>query len=167
MISPVLEDIFFWNFLETFRECWHTNSKWIWISCLSVSLLFGLLLYWNHTNIDNSSSGWYIFLKFLGDTLGTLIHYFQIILIFCMSVSLLVGILLKKTDKSRNIFSSEWDIFLNVYGGTWMLLYLFEGVVMSNWNNHITVLSGWEWLYSLDFLRATCWDLRSIRCLMF
>ena len=90
-ISPVLEETFFWNFLETFPGCWHTNSKWIWILCLSVSLLFGLLLYWNHTNIDNSSSGWYILLIFLGDTLGTLIHYFQIILIFCMSVSLLFG----------------------------------------------------------------------------
>ena len=56
---------------------------------MSVSLLIGLFPYWNYTNIDNFGSRWDIFLKFLRDILGALIHNFQIILIF-MSVSLLV-----------------------------------------------------------------------------
>ena len=88
-ISPLLKEISFWNFLETFLRCWYTNSKWFWNFCMSLSLLFGLLAYWNYTNVDNSSSGWDIFLKFLGDILGTLIQYFQIILNFfyvCRSV---------------------------------------------------------------------------------
>ena len=81
----------FLSLFDTCLGCVYTISKWLRISCFSVSLLFSLILYWNHTNIDNFRLGWDIFLKFLGDTLGTLIHYFQIILIFCMSVSLLVG----------------------------------------------------------------------------
>ena len=66
-----------------------------------VSLLFGSLCYWNYTNLDNSSSGWDIFLKFLGDILGTLIHNFQIILIFFISVSLLVGYFLTEIRNMR------------------------------------------------------------------
>ena len=31
--------------------CWHTNSKWFWISCMSVNLLVDLPPYGNHTNI--------------------------------------------------------------------------------------------------------------------
>ena len=84
---------------------------------MSVSLLFGLLPYWNYTNIDNSSSGWDIFLKFLGDILRTLIHYFQIILNFlyvCQSVSWLTSLL--KLHKSSDISSSGWDIFLKFFG---------------------------------------------------
>ena len=83
---------------------------------MSVSLLFGLHLYWNYTNMDNSSSGWYIFLKFLGDILRTLIYYFQIILIFlCLSVCWLATSLLK-LDKYRVISTSRWDIFSKNFG---------------------------------------------------
>ena len=55
---------FFW------RHSWfdfYTCSKEIWICCMSVILLFGLLPYWNYTNLDNSSSGWDIFLIFCAD----------------------------------------------------------------------------------------------------
>ena len=87
---------------------------------MSLSLLFGLLSYWNHTNIGYSSSGWDIFLKFLGDTLRTLIHFFQIILIFlyvCQSISWPTFKL--KLDKNWDITSSEWDIFLIFCKHSW------------------------------------------------
>ena len=58
--------------------------------CQSVSWLTSLLILFKYR--DNSSSGWDISLKFLGDNLRTFIHYIQIILIFFMSVSLLVGL---------------------------------------------------------------------------
>ena len=91
-ISPILDKISFWNFLETYPGCLYTCTKYFWNYCMSVSLLFGLLPYWNYTNLDNSSSGWDIFLIFLGDILVTLIHNFQIILIFyvCQCVTWLL-----------------------------------------------------------------------------
>ena len=46
-ISPVLEEISFWNFLETFPGYIWTMSKLCWFFCMSVSLLVGLLSYWN------------------------------------------------------------------------------------------------------------------------
>ena len=45
-ISPVLDEIFFWNFSETFLGCWHTKSKYFLHSCMSCSLLIGLLPCW-------------------------------------------------------------------------------------------------------------------------
>ena len=80
---------------------------------MSVSLLFGLLAYWNYTNIDNSSSGWDIFLKFFGDISGMLAGKFQIILKFlyvCQSVSWLTSLL--KLYKYSDISTSGRDIFL-------------------------------------------------------
>ena len=75
-----------------FLGCLFTCTKQFWNYCMSVSLLFGILPYWNYTNLDNSSSGWDIFLKFLGDIIETFIHKFQIILIFfvCQCVSRLL-----------------------------------------------------------------------------
>ena len=61
--------------------------------CQSVICLTSLLILYKYR--DNSSSGWNIFLKFLGDILGTLVHYFQIFLIFlyvCQSVSWLTSL---------------------------------------------------------------------------
>ena len=46
-ITPVLDEIFFWNFLETFLGFWYNRSKYFWFSSMSVSLLVGLLPYWN------------------------------------------------------------------------------------------------------------------------
>ena len=43
--TPVLDDISFWNWLETFLGLWYTRSKYFWFSCMSVSLLVGLLPY--------------------------------------------------------------------------------------------------------------------------
>ena len=49
MISPVLDEISFWNFLETFPGCFWTFSKLFWIFCMSVSLVVGILPYWYPT----------------------------------------------------------------------------------------------------------------------
>ena len=83
---------------------------------MSVSLLFGLLPYWNYTNIDNSSYGWDILVKFLGDILRTLIHYFQIILIFyvCQSVSWLTFLLRYLQFWLRYISEFFWRLSWNV-----------------------------------------------------
>ena len=44
-ISPVPDEISFWNFLETFLRCLYTFFKFLQISCMSVSLLVGLNFY--------------------------------------------------------------------------------------------------------------------------
>ena len=113
---------------------------------MSVSLLFGLLPYWNYTNLDNSSSGWDIFLKFLGDILGTYVHQFQILLIFlyvCQSVSWLTSLL--KLNKSRDISSSGWDIFLKFFGDIpGMLVHYFQIIL-----NFLYVCQSVSWLTPL------------------
>ena len=101
--------------------------------CQFVSWLSSLLNLYIYG--DNSSSGWYIFLIFLGDILGTFVHQFQIFLIFfgdnpgmlvhlyqiilnflyvCWSVCLLTSLL--KLDNYRDISSFGWYIFLNFFG---------------------------------------------------
>ena len=45
-ISPDLDDTSFWNFLETFLRCLYTSSKWLKISCMSLSLFIASLPYW-------------------------------------------------------------------------------------------------------------------------
>ena len=47
LISLVLDEIYFWNLLETFLGYLYTSSKYFRISCMSVSLLVGFLSYWN------------------------------------------------------------------------------------------------------------------------
>ena len=54
-ISPVLDEISFWNFLEIFVGCYYTRSKNFQISCMFFSLLVGLLPYCNLTNIGISN----------------------------------------------------------------------------------------------------------------
>ena len=49
-ISPVLNETSFWNSLEAFLGCLYTIFKSFQFSCTSVSLLVGLLPYWNYTN---------------------------------------------------------------------------------------------------------------------
>ena len=53
-IYPVLDEIYFWNFLEAFLEDLYTRSKYFWITCMSVSLLVGVLTYLNLANIGSS-----------------------------------------------------------------------------------------------------------------
>ena len=50
-ITQVLDDMSFWNLLETSTGCCYTNSEIFCISCVSVSLLVDLLPYWNYRNI--------------------------------------------------------------------------------------------------------------------
>ena len=45
--NQVLYEMSFWIFLETLLGCLYTCTKLFWYSCMSVSLLFGLLHYWN------------------------------------------------------------------------------------------------------------------------
>ena len=95
LISLVLDDISFWNFLGTFLGCWYTCSKQFWLFCISVSLLFGSLSYRNYTDIRISPdldkiSFWNIletffgFLNFSSKKFG----------ISCISVRLLVDSIL-------------------------------------------------------------------------
>ena len=51
---PVLGDISFWTFLETIQGNFWTIAMLFWISCMSVSMLVGLVPYWKYTNIGIS-----------------------------------------------------------------------------------------------------------------
>ena len=53
-ITPLLDEIFFWNFMEKFPGNFWTIFKSFWISCMYVSLLVGLFSYWNQANIGKS-----------------------------------------------------------------------------------------------------------------
>ena len=59
-LSQLLDEIYFRNFWETLLGCFHTNSKYFWISCMSVILLVGYFL----TEIRQiwviSIFGWYL-----------------------------------------------------------------------------------------------------------
>ena len=129
---------------------------------MSFSLLFGFLPFWSYTNIDNSSSGWDIFLKFFGGILGTLIHYYQIILKFfyvCQSVIWFTSLL--KLDKYKDIYCSGWNISLDFFGDIpGMLVHLFQIIL-----NFLYVCQSVIWLTSLlkldkyrDF-SSSRWDI--------
>ena len=79
--------------------------------CQSVICLTYLLIL--HKYRDNSSSGWDIFLKFLGDILGMLDTSSKQFWIYCMSVCWLTSLL--NLDKYRHISGSEWYIFLKIF----------------------------------------------------
>ena len=95
---------------------------------MSVSVFIDLLPYWNYTNLDNSRSGWDIFLNFFGGIPGMFVHLFQIVrnfLYVCQYVSWLTFLL--KLHKYRNISSSGWYIFLKSFGDIpWMILNEFQ-----------------------------------------
>ena len=79
--------------------------------CQSVIWPTSLLKLDNYRDI--SSSGWDIFLKFVGDISGILAHQLHTILNFlyvCQSVSWITSLL--KLDKYKDISSSRWDVFL-------------------------------------------------------
>ena len=90
-ISPFLDAISFWNFLEAFLGCLYTCSKQFWISCLSISWLTSLLKLYKYRDI--SSSGWFIFLIFFDTFLGYFCTISKIFCISCVSVSLSLGFL--------------------------------------------------------------------------
>ena len=122
-----LDEISFWNVLETFLLVHYFQIILNDIcNCQSVTWLTCFMKLDNYSNI--SSSGWDIFLKCFGDIPGMLVHYFQIIpnfLYVCQSVSWLTHLL--KLDKYRDISSSAWDIFLNLFGDiSWMLVHYFQ-----------------------------------------
>ena len=105
-ISTSGSDIFL-QFLETFMVCWHTNSKWFWISCMSVNLLVDLPPYGNHTNIGITPLLDEIFFwNFLG-------HIY---------VSLLNSLL--KLNKYLDISSSELHVGTLVPNNSEFLVYL-------------------------------------------
>ena len=115
-ISPVPDEIFFWNFLETFIGCFYTSSKWFWISCMSVSLF----AYFLTTIIPSyiSSSGLEIFLDFL----ETFLRYWYPEFFVCL-VSLVVGILPWWNQTNLGILPaldeiSYW-IFMDTFLGCW------------------------------------------------
>ena len=71
LACSILGHNIFWNFLEACLEFWYTRSKCFLISCMCVSLLVGLLPYWNYVNIGISPvldeiSFWTFFEAFLG-----------------------------------------------------------------------------------------------------
>ena len=81
-----------------------------------VSQLVGLLSYWNQTQEGISPVLDDIFLKFVGDISGLLVHQFQIILNFSYVVSLLVDYFLTETRQIqgyiqfwiRSLFEIFW-----------------------------------------------------------
>ena len=80
--------------------------------CLSVWQLAYFLAEIRKRHI--SSSGWYIFLEFLGDIHVMLVHWFQIITNFvyvCQSGSWNTSLL--KSEKFRDISSSGWYMYLS------------------------------------------------------
>ena len=90
----------FWNFL-------YVSQSVSWITLLPKL----------DKNRDISSSDWYIFLKFLEDIPGMLVHLLQMILnvsYVCQSGSW--HTFLMKSNKLWDISSSGWDIFLIFYG---------------------------------------------------
>ena len=118
LISWVLDDISFWNLLETFLGCFYTffqkNANCLYL-CQFVSWLTFLHILGKYSDI--SCSWWDIFLKYFGDILGMFVHFFQIITIFlfvCQSISWLTSLM--KLGQFRNISCSWWDIFLKLYG---------------------------------------------------
>ena len=66
VIFPVLDELFFSNFLETFQG--------FQITSMSVSIFITPLLHWKYVISDTPSSGWAIFLKFSSDILGMFTH---------------------------------------------------------------------------------------------
>ena len=108
-IYQVLNDVSF-CFLETFLGCLYTRSENAPFPCMSVSLLFDSVSFWNYVNVEISPvlddiSLWNCLQTFLG------CWYIQIILIFSnvsQSFSWLTSLL--KLDKYRDISSSEWCI---------------------------------------------------------
>ena len=80
-----------------------------------------------------SSSGWNIFLNFLGDIPEIFVHYFGIVTSFLyvfQSVSWLTSLL--KLDKYKDISSSGWDIFLKFFGDIpGMLVHYFQIILNS------------------------------------
>ena len=126
-ISLVLDEISFWNLLETFLGCWKIFQiilNFLYI-CHSVGRLISLLKIDKYRYIW--SSGWDIFMEFFGDISGMLVGQFQIFLNFmyvCQSVSWLTSLL--KLYKYWDIVSSAWDIFLKFFGdipGSWYTIF--------------------------------------------
>jgi len=127
-IYPVLDEIYFWNFLETFLGCWYTIFKSFWISCMSLSLLVGLLPYWKYINIGISQVldeiYFWIFLETLLRCWYTGSKWFWI---FCMAISLVVGILPSWNPTNLGIFPTldeiSLSIFVDTFLGCWYTFY--------------------------------------------
>ena len=130
-ISPVLDEIFFWFFLDIhgtlihwvilcLSELTYWPLSFLYV-CQSVSWLTSWLKLGHYRDI--SFSGWDIFLKFDGHIPEIFLCYFKIIIIFlyiCQSVSWLTSLL--SLDKYRDISSTGWGIFfkfLQTFLGCW------------------------------------------------
>ena len=115
-ISPVLDEICFWKFLETFLRCWYTSSKYFLNLCMSVSLFVGLQILNKYRHII--CSDWDIFLKLFWHISGMFAHFFQIVTNFlyvCQSVRWIAYLL--KLGQYRDISCPGWDRFLKILGG--------------------------------------------------
>ena len=99
------------NLFEIFLGCSCMSYNFFQISCMSVSLLVGLLPYWKWTNIRISPVLNEISFWFFGDIPGCWYTCYKWFWISCMSVSLFVC-LLHYQIRQRDISSSRLDIFL-------------------------------------------------------
>ena len=103
--------------MEAFLECFYNRSKSIWISCMSVSLLVGLLPYWNYTNLGISPAldeiSFWNFWRHSWDVGTQFLDYsgFHV----CLSVCLFAYFLTK--IRQKDISSYWWDIFLKLLWG--------------------------------------------------
>ena len=116
-ISPVLDDISFWNFLESFLRCCYTSQIILifMFVCQSFSCLTSFLKLGQ--NRDISCPTWDNFLKFFGDIPEMFVHFYQIITNFlyvCQSLSWITYLL--KLGQYRDIACSGWDIFMKFFG---------------------------------------------------
>ena len=126
----------------------YTFSEFLQISCMSVSLIIGLLTNSWLTSLleldkykDNSRSVWEIFMKFFGDIPGMFLHQFKIVLIILLvsqSVSWLTHLL--KLGHYRDIscpiwyFSEKfsrhsWDVFTLALNTFQFLVCLLVGLL--------------------------------------
>ena len=115
-ISPLPDEISFWNCLETYLRCLYTSSKCLQILyvCQSVSWLTYLLKWGQYRDI--SCPGWDTFLNFFGDIPWMFLHYSQTMTHFlyvCNSVRWLTSLL--KLAQYRDISCSGWDMFLTFF----------------------------------------------------
>ena len=112
-LSQLLDEIYFWNFLETLLGCFHTNSKYFWIFCMSVILLVGYFL----TEIRQIWGYLHFWMRYLSETfLG---HWFTGFLLclaeltywlmsFCVLVLTLKPLVLLTFGSLRISF---WDLW--------------------------------------------------------
>ena len=112
-IATILDEMFFWNFLDTFFRLWYTSSKYFLFSCMSVSLLVDLLPYWYYTNIGIAPILDEIFFWNFSDTFFRLWYTSFTSSVLCVSVCFLL------LESLTEIKKTLWNLHI------WMKFFWF------------------------------------------